>query len=72
MIVFSRRSRESLPEDKCGHTRHVGSCPTCQQAQLERWREQLAAVTRAVPPEPRPGGRISAEVPVGDPPRLTP
>ena len=45
MIVFSRRSRDSLPEDKCGHTHHVGSCPICQRAQLERWRAQLAAVT---------------------------
>lgn len=25
----------------CGHVRHVGVCPTCQRAQLERWRIQL-------------------------------
>lgn len=25
----------------CGHSRHVGVCPTCQRAQLERWRAQL-------------------------------
>jgi hypothetical protein len=25
----------------CGHAKHVGSCPTCQRAQLARWRAQL-------------------------------
>jgi hypothetical protein len=28
-------------EESCGHTRHVGTCPSCQRAQLARWREQL-------------------------------
>jgi len=26
---------------RCGHTRHVGTCPECQRAQLARWRAQL-------------------------------
>jgi len=25
----------------CGHTQHVGTCPHCQQAQLNRWHIQL-------------------------------
>jgi hypothetical protein len=25
----------------CGHTRHVGTCPACQRAQLDRWGSQL-------------------------------
>ena len=25
----------------CGHTRHMGTCPYCQRAQLARWRAQL-------------------------------
>ena len=29
----------------CAHTRHNGSCPSCQRAQLARWRAQLAAVS---------------------------
>ena len=29
----------------CGHTRHVGTCPHCQGAQLARWQRQLAAAT---------------------------
>lgn len=29
----------------CGHTRHVGTCPECQRAQLARWRSQLAEAT---------------------------
>ncbi|HZU39779.1 MAG TPA: hypothetical protein VE992_01935 [Solirubrobacteraceae bacterium] len=27
----------------CGHTRHVGTCPCCQRAQLARWRAQREA-----------------------------
>jgi hypothetical protein len=30
----------------CGHRVHLGSCPQCQRAQLARWAEQLADVTR--------------------------
>jgi hypothetical protein len=30
----------------CGHTRHVGTCPHCQRAQLARWQRQLATVTQ--------------------------
>ena len=32
----------------CGHTRHVGTCPDCQRAQLARWRGQLAEATESV------------------------
>ncbi|MGO9973462.1 MAG: hypothetical protein ACLP01_11775 [Solirubrobacteraceae bacterium] len=48
MIVFFRRNRES----SSGRVRlyhHVGSCPPCQRAQLERWREQQATVTPRLP-----------------------
>jgi len=31
----------------CGHTRHVGTCPHCQRAQLARWRAQLIAASSA-------------------------
>ena len=30
----------------CGHTRHVGTCPECQRAQLARWRSQLQQATQ--------------------------
>jgi len=33
----------------CGHSRHVGTCPECQRAQLARWREQLLAVQAESP-----------------------
>jgi len=29
----------------CSHSRHVGTCPSCQRTQLARWSAQLAAVT---------------------------
>jgi hypothetical protein len=32
----------------CGHTRHVGTCPDCQRAQLARWRGQLAEATESL------------------------
>jgi hypothetical protein len=38
--------RDSRAPKLCGHDRHVGPCPACQQAQLERWSSQLAAVGR--------------------------
>ena len=28
----------------CGHAHHVGTCPSCQRAQLKRWRMQLVQV----------------------------
>jgi len=28
----------------CGHTAHVGTCPSCQRAQLAKWQAQLAQV----------------------------
>ncbi|HZU40658.1 MAG TPA: hypothetical protein VE992_06385 [Solirubrobacteraceae bacterium] len=31
----------------CGHSRHVGTCPCCQRAQLARWSAQLAQVVAA-------------------------
>jgi hypothetical protein len=31
----------------CGHVRHVGPCPSCQRAQLARWRAQLEQASRA-------------------------
>lgn len=37
-----RRAQPGTTEGPCGHTRHVGTCPTCQRVQLARWREQLA------------------------------
>jgi hypothetical protein len=30
----------------CGHTRHVGTCPDCQRAQLARWHGQLVEATQ--------------------------
>jgi hypothetical protein len=30
----------------CGHIRHVGTCPSCQRAQLARWDAQLAGASR--------------------------
>ena len=37
----------ALPAPRqCGHARHVGTCPSCQRAQLARWNAQLAAITR--------------------------
>jgi hypothetical protein len=32
---------------QCGHTRHVGTCPVCQRAQLAKWQAQLAQVRPA-------------------------
>ncbi len=30
----------------CGHAAHVGTCSSCQRAQLAKWQAQLAAVAR--------------------------
>ncbi len=30
----------------CGHPGHVGTCSSCQRAQLDRWNLQLAQVQR--------------------------
>jgi len=32
----------------CGHAQHVGTCASCQRAQLARWRTQLAQASRSV------------------------
>ena len=42
-------ARERTTPTPCGHTRHVGTCPTCQRAQLARWRAQLAHANDAAP-----------------------
>jgi hypothetical protein len=52
--MFSRvatpaSSPSSTTQRTCGHSRHVGSCGTCQRLQLERWSLQLAQVTRPLP-----------------------
>ena len=31
----------------CGHAAHVGTCASCQRAQLARWRTQLAQASRS-------------------------
>jgi hypothetical protein len=36
----------SRPIRACGHSRHVGTCPHCQQAQLARWAAQDRDVAR--------------------------
>jgi hypothetical protein len=33
----------------CGHAHHVGTCPSCQRAQLNRWHMQLIQVKPARP-----------------------
>jgi hypothetical protein len=43
----------------CGHTRHVGTCPACQRAQLARWDAQLIAASNAA--------RVSAAPPRSSP-----
>jgi hypothetical protein len=47
--VHSDAARQPRP---CGHARHVGTCPVCQQAQLARWRAQLLAVQTELHPQP--------------------
>jgi hypothetical protein len=45
MSKHLNRNQQSSPATgtkSCGHPRHVGSCPACQRAQLERWSLQLA------------------------------
>jgi hypothetical protein len=42
-------AREPTAQAPCGHTRHLGTCPTCQREQLERWREQLEHAHDAAP-----------------------
>ncbi|MDQ6822684.1 MAG: hypothetical protein M3076_20505 [Actinomycetota bacterium] len=36
-------TRSDTPESgrTCGHAHHVGTCASCQRAQLARWRTQL-------------------------------
>jgi len=44
----SRRATDRLKFwAECGHARHVGTCPSCQRAQLARWNAQLVSVTVA-------------------------
>jgi hypothetical protein len=44
---FRLRARPSFETKSCGHKHHVGVCPICQQAQLERWRTQLVQAEKA-------------------------
>ncbi len=45
------QTQRPAPCKPCGHARHVGTCSTCQRAQLERWNTQLAQAL----PARRPG-----------------
>ncbi len=38
------RTEQAETGKPCGHTHHVGTCPSCQRAQLKRWRMQLVQV----------------------------
>jgi len=51
----------------CGHTRHVGTCPACQRAQLTRWRTQLIAASDASLRRGYPPRAVSKAVPSGEP-----
>jgi hypothetical protein len=41
--VIVRESLDQLAK-ACGHIDHVGTCPSCQRAQLAKWQAQLAQV----------------------------
>jgi hypothetical protein len=43
-LVTSAAQRAATRHKPCGHDSHVGTCPGCQRAQLERWNAQLAEV----------------------------
>ena len=47
---------ERTPQSPCGHTRHVGTCPTCQRMQLARWRGQLAHADAEAPASGKKAG----------------
>lgn len=51
----------------CGHTRHVGTCPECQRAQLARWRTQLIAASDAARVSATPSRSSHVEWDCGDP-----
>lgn len=40
--IIATQSHRPAGGKSCGHARHVGTCSTCQRAQLERWSVQLA------------------------------
>jgi len=42
-------TRDGTTPTPCGHTRHIGTCPTCQRVQLTRWRHQLRHAKGAAP-----------------------
>ena len=42
-------AHDSTTQTTCGHTRHIGTCPTCQRVQLTRWRQQLTHANGAAP-----------------------
>jgi hypothetical protein len=41
-VVRNTHTHSAHPAKRCGHVRHVGTCPDCQRAQLSRWSTQLA------------------------------
>jgi hypothetical protein len=41
LAVYSTRNGRP-PHKRCGHARHVGTCPCCQRVQLAKWDTQLA------------------------------
>ena len=51
MRESDRTMRIEKPDlDKgCGHPHHVGTCASCQRAQLTRWQLQLIQVKKAQP-----------------------
>ena len=41
-VVRNTHTHSAHAQKRCGHARHVGTCPECQRAQLSRWSVQLA------------------------------
>ena len=41
-VVRNTHTHSAHAQKRCGHARHVGTCPECQRAQLNRWSVQLA------------------------------
>jgi hypothetical protein len=52
---------------RCGHARHVGTCPECQRAQLARWRAQLVEASNAADVSGAPSRRSYTEWSSGKP-----
>jgi hypothetical protein len=45
LISTGPNAHQRIADKPCRHHRHVGCCPHCQRAQLDRWAAQLANVT---------------------------